>query len=108
MHFPKFTKLLKPRASIDTGDSRDLYKWLAFIFIATSGLIQAIRSVVVHSGTLSFWSQACVGIGSIFQIVYFSLEGNWQFILIQLGIMALTAMNIVDIVDNNDNYLGEL
>jgi len=103
-----FTKLLKPHVSIDTGDSRDLYKWLAFIFIATSGVIQAIRSVVIHSGTLSFWSQACVGIGSIFQIVYFSLEGNWQFILIQLGIMALTVMNIVDIVDNNDNYLGEL
>lgn len=103
-----FRNPLKPHVSIDTGDSRDLYKWLAFIFIATSGIIQAIRSVVVHSGTLSFWSQACVGIGSIFQIVYFSLEGNWQFILIQLGIMALTVMNIVDIVDNNDNYLGEL
>ena len=53
-------------------------------------------------------TEFCVGIGSIFQIVYFSLEGNWQFILIQLGIMALTVMNIVDIVDNNDNYLGEL
>lgn len=103
-----FTKPLKPHVSIDTGDSRDLYKWLAFIFIATSGVIQAIRSVVIHSGTLSFWSQACVGIGSIFQIVYFSFEGNWQFILIQLGIMVLTVMNIVDIVDNNDNYLGEL
>lgn len=103
-----FTKYLKPRVSIDTSDYRDTYKWLAFIFIATSGVIQAIRSVVVHSGTLSFWSQLCVGIGSIFQIVYFSMEGNWQFILIQFGIITLTIMNIVDIVDNNDNYLGEL
>ena len=81
-------------------ETSEIFKWLGFGFIAASGIIQAIRALTIADGTLSVWSQFCVVIGSIFQTIYFYLKTNWQFILIQLGIIVLSCINIYDIVQS--------
>jgi hypothetical protein len=81
-------------------DTSEIFKWLGFGFVAASGIIQAIRALTIADGTLSFWSQMSVIVGSIFQTIYFYLKTNWQFILIQLGIIVLSCINIYDVVQS--------
>ena len=81
-------------------DTSEIFKWLGFGFVAASGIIQAIRALTIADGTLSFWSQMSVIVGSIFQTIYFFLKANWQFILIQLGIIVLSCINIYDVVQS--------
>ena len=38
----------------ESNEQNELYKWLGFIFTAMSGILQAIRSLVINDGTLSF------------------------------------------------------
>lgn len=80
-------------------DTSEIFKWLGFGFVAVSGIIQAIRALTIADGTLSFWSQISVIIGSISQIIYFIFKKNWPFVLIQLGIIVLSSINIYDVVN---------
>lgn len=77
--------------------------WLknaSLFFMALSGILQLIRSIVIPNGTLSFWSQIAVCIGAGCQIGDYSIESmknNWQFILISTGIIVLAVVNIISI-----------
>lgn len=84
----------------------DLFKNIGFILIALSGIIQAIRSIVLEDGKLSFWSQMLVLASACFQIAFFKIQKNWQFILIQLGIIALTIINIYSIMNSGHEYIN--
>ena len=92
----------------ESNEQNELYKWLGFIFTAMSGILQAIRSLVINDGTLSFWAQVSVIVGALFQILFFALNGNWQFILIQIGIIVLSSINIYDIGINRPDYFFDL
>jgi len=77
--------------------------WLknaSLFFMALSGILQLIRSLVIQDGTLSFWSQIAVCIGAGCQIgdyIAESMKKNWQFILISSGIIVLAVVNIISI-----------
>ena len=83
----------------------ELFKNLGFILIALSGIIQGIRSLVLEDGKLSFWSQMLVLASACFQIAFFKIQKNWQFILIQLGIVVLTIINVYSIISSGNEYI---
>tara|TARA_A100001015_G_C14960713_1_gene700749 strand:+ start:784 stop:1314 length:531 start_codon:yes stop_codon:yes gene_type:complete len=83
----------------------ECFKNTAFFLIAFSGIIQAIRSIILEDGKLSFWSQLFVISSSFFQIIYFYTQSNWQFIIIQIGIIILTIINIYSIIISGDEYI---
>tara|TARA_B100001248_G_scaffold259257_1_gene244949 strand:+ start:579 stop:866 length:288 start_codon:yes stop_codon:yes gene_type:complete len=82
----------------------ELFKNIGFILIVLSGIIQGIRSLILEDGKLSFWSQIFVLLSACFQIAFFKIQKNWQFICIQLGIILLTIINIYSIIVGGDDY----
>ena len=47
------------------------HKNIGFVLIVISGVLQAIRCIVIANGTLSFWAQALVIASAFFQGSYF-------------------------------------
>lgn len=84
---------------------KEIIKNIGFVLIVLSGILQAIRCIVIANGTLSFWAQALVIFSAFFQGTFFYLTKNWQFILIQVGIVVVTSININDIVHARDDFL---
>lgn len=84
---------------------KEIIKNIGFVLIVISGVLQAIRCIVIANGTLSFWAQALVIASAFFQGSYFYLTKNWQFILIQVGIVVVTSINLNDIVHAREDFL---
>jgi len=84
---------------------KEMIKNIGFILIVLSGILQAIRCITIANGTLSFWAQTLVIASALFQGSYFYLMKNWQFILIQVGIVVVTAINLNDIIHARDDFL---
>ena len=70
-----------------------------------SGIIQAVRCVLIANGTLSFWAQALVIASAFFQGTFFFLTRNWQFILIQVGIVVVTSIKLYYIIHARNDFL---
>lgn len=84
---------------------KEISKNIGFVLIVLSGIIQAVRCVLIANGTLSFWAQALVIASAFFQGTFFFLTRNWQFILIQVGIVVVTSINLYDIIHARNDFL---